>query len=445
MKIVRSPGWRGWLFVAVLVCSAAAPCVAAECLLEPKPADPFFDKFEPLRAPVARTLLLKTGDRLAICGDSITQQRMYSRLMETYLAACVPELRIAVRQYGWSGETAEGFLQRQKSDCLRFRPTVATTCYGMNDYRYQPYDEATARWYREKYTAVVRQFKEAGARVVLGSPGCVGKVASWVKSAHGTLEQHNLCLCALRNIDVEIAAEEDVRLADVFWPMYVAGFQARQKFGPAYAVSGHDGVHPGWAGHLLMAYVFLKAMGLDGQIGTLTVDLAAGRATASAGHTVERFAAGRLTVTSRRYPFCAGGAADKDDSLRSGMALVPFNQDLNRLVLVVRGAEGGSYKVAWGAECHRYSAAQLAKGVNLAADFVQNPFCQAFHKLDQAVAAKQTYETHQVQELFHGAEGRSNIEAVVARSEAERAPLAEAVARALRPVTHEIRIERESR
>jgi lysophospholipase L1-like esterase len=369
---------------------------------------------------------------------------MYSRLIETYLVACAPELKLAVRQYGWSGETAEGFLHRMKNDCLRFRPTVATLSYGMNDYRYQPYDERTAHWYQENYTAVVRQFKAAGVRVVLGSPGCVGKVASWVKSARGTLEDHNRCLCALRNIDVRIAQEENVRFADIFWPMFTEGFESRQKYGPAFALAGHDGVHPGWAGHLVMAYAFLKAMGLDGQIGTLTVDLATGRATATAGHSVERFADGRLTVTSRRYPFCAGGASDNDNSLRAGMALVPFNRELNRLTLVVRGAATGNYKITWGTESHSYPAAQLAQGVNLAADFVQNPFCPSFRKLDDAVAAKQAYETHQVQNLFHGPEGRSNLEAVVVRSEAERAPLVEAVGAALRPVTYQIHIDRES-
>ena len=331
----------------ILAWCLAVPCIAAEAVLETKPADPFFAKFEPLKAPRADALLLKPGDSLAICGDSITQQRMYSRLIETYLVACEPELKLAVRQYGWSGETAEGFLHRMKNDCLRFRPTVATLSYGMNDYRYQPYDERTAHWYQENYTAVVRQFKAAGVRVVLGSPGCVGKVASWVKSARGTLEDHNRCLCALRNIDVRIALDENVRFADIFWPMFTEGFEARHKFGPAFALSGHDGVHPGWAGHLVMAYVFLKAMGLDGQIGTLTVDLTTGRATATAGHSVERFADGRLTVTSRRYPFCAGGAPDNDNSLRAGMALVPFNRELNRLMLVVRGAATGNYKITW--------------------------------------------------------------------------------------------------
>ncbi|MCX7008369.1 MAG: GDSL-type esterase/lipase family protein, partial [Kiritimatiellaeota bacterium] len=127
-------------------------------------------------------LLLQKGDRLAIVGDSITEQKRYSRIMETYLTVCAPELAVTARQYGWSGETAEGFLHRMTNDCLRFKPTVATTSYGMNDHKYRPYDEKNAQWYRERQTSVVRAFKAAGTRVVLGSPGCVGKMPGWVKT-----------------------------------------------------------------------------------------------------------------------------------------------------------------------------------------------------------------------------------------------------------------------
>ena len=77
--------------------------------MEKKPDYLLFAKFEPVKAPAPAGLLLKQGDRLAICGDSITEQKMYSRIIETYLTVCVPELKITARQYGWSGETAEGF------------------------------------------------------------------------------------------------------------------------------------------------------------------------------------------------------------------------------------------------------------------------------------------------------------------------------------------------
>src|ERR1043165_1672685 len=141
-----------------------------------------FQKFEPKKAPAPKGLTLKKGDRLAICGDSITEQKMYSRIMETYLTVAAPELNVTVRQYGWSGETAPGFLARMTNDCLRFKPTIATTCYGMNDHGYRPYEERIGQTYRDKSTAIVEAFEAHGARVIQGSPGCVGKVPGWTKT-----------------------------------------------------------------------------------------------------------------------------------------------------------------------------------------------------------------------------------------------------------------------
>ncbi len=414
-----------------------APCastIAAE--LEAKP-DPFFAKYDAVKAPEPGPLLLKKDDRLAIIGDSITEQKQYSRIIETYLTACMPELTVGVRQYGWSGETAEGFLNRMDQDCLRFKPTVATLCYGMNDFKYRAFDEANGKWYRERYTAVVRKLEAAGARVVVGSAGCVGKVASWVKSG-GTLEDHNLSLCAFRNIAPEIALAEHQRFADNFWPLFTGGFEARKRYGEAYNLCGNDGVHPGGAGHLVMAYDYLHALGLDGAIGTFTIDLKAGLATASPGHTVHDWSNDTLTVTSTRYPFCATGAPESDGSIRSGMTLVPFNEKLNRFVLVLRGGTAAKYQVTWGEQSKVYTAEELAKGVNLAEDFPTNPFSAPFKKVDDAVAAKQAYETKQIKQVFHGAEGKADIEAAATKTEAERAPLVAAIAAAMVPVKHTI-------
>jgi len=451
--------------LSLIVLSLSLATVFAAPPLETKPNDPFFAKFEPVKAPAPAGLLLKPGDRLAICGDSITEQKMYSRLMETYLTVCVPQLGVTVRQYGWSGETASGFLRRMTNDCLQFSPTIATTCYGMNDHEYRPYEERIGKTYREKTTAIVRSFKQAGARVVLGSPGCVGKMPHWVKTASGTVEDLNLSLCKLRNMDIEIAAKERVAFADVFWPMFTAGFEARQKYAPDYAIAGKDGVHPGWAGQLVMAYAYLKAMGLDGNIGTFTVDLASGKATATAGHKVVSSKAGEITLESRRYPFCATGDEKSDGSIRSAMTLIPFNQQLNRLTLVVKNAKAKRCKVTWGAETRTYSADQLARGVNLAADFAMNPFSDAFKKVEDAVLAKQSYETKQVKQIFNDlmkgkfktsadikdpeikelfalrdATGKLDRDAIVKATEAKRAPLATAIKAAFVPVTHTIKI-----
>ena len=426
---------------SVILALFVSSAVAQELAL--KPADLLSPNFEPVKAPVYSGLLLQPGDRLAIIGDSITEHKMYSRIIETYLTVCVPELKITTRQFGYSGETAERFLQRMTNDCLRFHPTIATLSYGMNDYKYRPYDEANARWYRSNYTAVAEAFMANGARVVLGSPGCVGKVASWVKSATGTVPEHNLHLYAFRNIDIEIADQEHIRFADVFWPMFAAGIEARQMYGTNYAIAGQDGVHPGWAGNLVMAYAYLAAMGLDGDIGTFTVDLDANSAAVTTGHTLDSFTNNILTITSQRYPFCATGELNDDDSIRSGMAFVPFNEQLNRLLLIVKNGKAANYQVTWGTETRTYTSAQLAAGVNLATDFATNPFSAAFNKVDAAVASKEDYETRQIKQLFHGPEGLVDPDAMAALTEEVRQPLADAIAKAFVPVTHTIRIEPE--
>ncbi len=430
--------WR-WGLLWLLVGTGFWPGSArgAEPAYETKPDHPFFRDFAPRKAPAPAGLVLREGDRLAICGDSITEQRQYPRILETYLTVCVPELNITVRQFGWSGETAPQFLARMTNDVLRFQPTLVTTCYGMNDHGYRAFEPAIGARYREALTAIVRAFTNAGARVIVGSPGCVGPKVPWTRA---TQQEMNLNLCELRNLGLEVATAEGVGFADVFWPMLTAQFFAVQRYGDVYLLCGADGVHPDWAGSFVMAYTFLKAMGLNGAIGTITADLQGLRASASAGHEVTGFADGEVRLVSRRYPFCATGEINKNNTIRSGMTLVPFNAELNRFLLVVTNATAPRYIVSWGSGYRTYSREQLARGVNLAEDFASNPFSEAFNRVDTAVAAKQAYETRQVKDLMHGDEGRADMEATVALTEKARQFYVEALARARTPVTHSIKI-----
>jgi lysophospholipase L1-like esterase len=389
-------------------------------------------------APPPRELLLKKGDRLAICGDSITEQKRYSVIVESYLTACLPELEITCRQYGWSGEQAGGFLQRMESDVLRFRPTIATSCYGMNDFRYVPYDEPIAGEYRRNLTAMVKAFQAAGTRVLLGSPGIIDSVPHWVQSASGTQQELNLALSKFRNIAVQVAAKESAAFADVYQPMLLADHAGKKLHGPDFKIAGKDGVHPGWAGQLVMAHAFLKGMGIDGDLGRITL-AADGTATASGGHEVIATEGGKITLRSHRLPFSPGaGNVKNDDDIRAGMALVPFDDHLNRLILTLAAPTAESYTVTWGETTRTYTAAQLRDGVNLAKDFENHPLLPAFRRVWDAVAAKQDYETRQIKTLVHGPEGAADREATFALTEKARAPLARAVADAMKPAEHVI-------
>src|SRR5436190_13665670 len=105
----------------------------------------------PATAPAAK---LAANDYLAICGDSITEQKLYSVIIEDYLLMCQPAANLRAAQFGWGGETADGFLHRI-SNVLRFPVTVATTCYGMNDGGYGPLTPDRAQKYRESTKTIV--------------------------------------------------------------------------------------------------------------------------------------------------------------------------------------------------------------------------------------------------------------------------------------------------
>ncbi len=422
-----------------LLCLAlVAPVLAKEA----PPLPPELSAYVLDIAPEPAGLMLQKGDRVAICGDSITEQKRYSVIMETYLAACVPELEITCRQYGWSGEQAGGFLGRLESDVLRFKPTFATTCYGMNDFRYVPFNEPIAEEYRKNETAMVQAFKKAGARVLLGSSGIIDTVPHWVKSAAGTKEDLNLALSKFRNIGIGVAKSEGVGFADLYRPMLLADFQAEKLHGPGFMVAGKDGVHPGWAGQVIMAHAFLKGMGLSGDLGTITYDPASGKAAATAGHQVVSAADGSLTIRSSKLPFSPGpGDLKNDDSIRAGLALVPFDDELNRFILRIDSPAAANFEVQWGETKRTYTADQLKAGVNLAKDFEANPLQPAFKRVWDAVAAKQDYETRQIKSLVHGPEGAADREATFALTEKARAPLAKAVSEALQPVEHTISIK----
>src|SRR5215211_3932690 len=117
---------------------------------------------------------LQKGDFVAVCGDSITEQKLYSVYIEDYLLMCKPKGQLQTMQFGWGGETAGGFLERMANDTLPYKPTVATTCYGMNDGGYAALTDERRKLYIDATTKIVEGMKKAGVRfIVVGSPGAV--------------------------------------------------------------------------------------------------------------------------------------------------------------------------------------------------------------------------------------------------------------------------------
>ena len=345
----------------------------------------------------AAELVLKKGDRLAIVGDSITEQKQYSRFIENYLLACTPELGLKIFQFGWSGERAPGFAHRMDNDLIPWKPTVVTTAFGMNDGSYRAYNEAIGRNYEQGTRRIQDRMKEIGARMVVGGPGPVD-LDSWRRDRPDEDKVYNDNLGKLSAIAGRLAKERGFVFGNLHPMMMKVMADAKAANGAGYHVCGGDGVHPAANGHLIMAYSFLKGLGVDGNIGTITVDMKA-KASASEGHRVIASDPGMAEVESSRYPFCFSGAEKDPNGTRSILPFLPFNEDLNRFMLVVKNLESEQAEVTWGAAKKTFPCAQLEKGINLAAEFIENPFVGPFQRLDRIVQQKQQYETNMIKRI----------------------------------------------
>jgi len=398
---------------------------------------------------LAQTPGLQAKDFVAVCGDSITEQKLYSVFIADYLMMCQPAANIRVMQAGWGGEIAQGFLGRMERDVLALKPTAVTTCYGMNDGAYTTFDEGRGKWYADNQRGIVKGLQQAGVRlIVLGSPGVVD--SNTFRGGGEAANVYNATLGKLGDLDKQIAADEKVVFADVHGPMMDVMARAKAKYGPGYAVAGGDGVHPGPNGHLVMAYAFLKALGCTGDIGTITLDLAGNTATATDGHKVLACANGAVDLESTRYPFCFFGDPASPGATTGIIEFFPFNQDLNRLMLVVKGADANKrYKVTWGAGSKEYTGAALAQGINLAADFLDSPFGPAFQKAEAAIRNQQNYETGLTKVTLHmmptfrdlAPEEGPALDRIAAKAIQRDQDLATASAAAVVPVKHTVKVE----
>jgi hypothetical protein len=270
---------------------------------------------------------------------------------------------------------------------------------------------------------------------------------------HTSADVYNQTLDALRGIAQDVAQKESVAFADVHTPMIDVMAKAKAAYGDSYALVAGGGVHPANNGHLVMAYAFLKALGCDGAIGTITVDLAANQATGTPGQDVVSCKDGTVTLKSTRYPFCFQGDPNTgDQNSASVLRFFPFNDDLNRYVLVVKGIKGSKAKVTWGHVSKEFPAADLEKGINLAAEFLNNPFHDQFYKVQAAVQVQQTFETPLVKTYLHSVpdlralvpDKGACFDEVTAAALKKDAGLFDAAQALVVPIQHTIRIEPES-
>ena len=324
-----------------------------------------------LSASAQDSFYLKEGDRVVFYGDSITDQRLYTTFTETYVVTRFPTLHVTFVHSGWGGDRVSGggggpIDLRLKRDVLAYQPSVMTIMLGMNDGAYRSLDEGIFGQYRAGYENIVRAVKGAvpNIRLTLIQPSPFDDVTQAPRFEGG----YNAVLVRYGQFVKELAQREHCEVADLNGPV-VAALEKAKAANPELAGKIiPDRVHPGPAGHLLMAAELLKSWHAPSQVTRVEIDARNGKIieSKSAGVTELKSAEGiSWTQLDQALPM----ALELNDSIIAlAVKSSDFMQALNQQLLKVSGLGAAKYKLAIdGSEVGEFSAAQLADGVNLAA------------------------------------------------------------------------------
>lgn len=168
---------------------------------------------------------LKNGDRVVFFGDSITEQRLYTTFVETFAVTRYPQLAVDFVHSGWGGDRVSGggggpIDVRLWRDVFAHRPTVVTVMLGMNDGRYQKFDQAIYDEYASGMRRIVARVKQEvpQARITLIQPSPFDDVTRPPTFPGG----YNAVLERFSGFVKELASQEGLMTADLNAPVVQA-------------------------------------------------------------------------------------------------------------------------------------------------------------------------------------------------------------------------------
>ena len=328
---------------------------------------------------------LKNGDRVVFYGDSITDQRLYTTFVETYVLTRFPDRQISFVHSGWGGDRVTGGGGggadiRLTRDVIAYHPNVVTIMLGMNDGRYREYDQQIYDIYANGYRSMLKRLQSdlPGVRITIIQPSPYDDVTRAPKFAGG----YNAVLLRYGQFLKQLAESNSMTLADLNTPVTSMLEKAKASDAALSEKIIPDRVHPGPAGHLIMAESLLKSWGAPAIVSAVEIDAAARKLANTENTEVSdlAFSSGlSWTETDRALPM----AVDMSDPV---MALTVHSSDfmdaMNRESLKVSGLAPGKYTLRVdGEEAGTFSAADLAGGVNLAG--LKTPMWSQAHRVHE--------------------------------------------------------------
>jgi lysophospholipase L1-like esterase len=313
---------------------------------------------------------LKDGDRVVFYGDSITDQRLYTTFTESYVLTRFPQMKVSFIHSGWGGDRVSGGAGgpidvRLQRDLITFKPTVLTIMLGMNDGRYRAYDPDIFQQYSSGYESIVQTVKSAlpAVRITTIQPSPYDDVTRAPMFAGG----YNAVLVRYSQFLSELASHENLTLADLNSPVVKALKQAK-SINPTLAQKLlPDRVHPGPAGHLLMAEALLRAWHAPAEVTSVEIDAESKQVNAAANTKVTDFQVDANLTWTQEDTALPMPIDTNDPMIALALRSSDFVEALDRQPLRIKGLSGARYVLRIDGEIvGSFSRQDLADGVNLA-------------------------------------------------------------------------------
>lgn len=321
----------------------------------------------------------RDGDRAVFLGNSITDGGHYHSYIWLYYMTRFPYMNLRVENAGIGGETAGEMYRRLDGDVFSKRPTVLMVTFGMNDTGYMEYNQPGAEAYgqkryeecRDNFRKMEQRFEALdGVRMVMVGGSPYDQTAA---IENVSLRGKNAVMDRIVALQRHSAAENGWEFVDFSAPMTRIA-EREQAADKAFTLSVGDRIHPDNDGHMVMAYLYLKAQGFAGkEVADIQID----------APSAQVIKAGNCTLTNlRRQPgelsfdYLAQALPYPMDTVAHGMGakrsqaeatkLVPFTEQMNREMLRVQGLKGDHTLYIDGERIGTWNGRQYAEGINLA-------------------------------------------------------------------------------
>lgn len=322
----------------------------------------------------------KKGDRVTFVGNSITDGGHYHSYIWLYYMTHFPYEEMWMANCGVGGDTSLEILNRLDGDVFAKRPTVLTLTFGMNDSGYFEYNgDEPEKFAAEKVAQSRKYFLEIEKRLKARPETRMIMIGTSPYDQTSTFNDNifrnkNNAMGKIVAFQDSAAKANNWEFVDFLAPMTRIN-EEQQKIDPKFTICGNDRIHPDNDGHLVMAYLFLKAQGMAGKkVADVQVNARTKQVTRSENCDISNVEnrSGVLTFDylahSLPYPIdtIPRGWEYRRQQAAALKVIPQFMDEMDNEAFSVTGLKGSYQLLIDGQLIDTFTADQLAKGINLA-------------------------------------------------------------------------------